>query len=74
VLVIDLSGLFVIVYDPNSNVDCRLLWVWDLPWCIRGDYNATFFPCEKFGEADFSLAMEEVLHFIFEQGLMNFPV
>lgn len=38
---------FIEVYGPNINSDRNLLWeemvgiyfLWDLPWCICGDFN-----------------------------------
>jgi hypothetical protein len=61
VLAISLSGLFASEFGPTSNVDRRLLWEWDLPWCIGSDFNVTHFPRERSGVAGFFPIMEEFL-------------
>ena len=73
---------FAGVYGPNGNSDRRWLWDklaslmswWNLPWCIRGDFNVIRFPSERFGGRRISSAMREFLDFIFERGLMDLPL
>jgi endonuclease/exonuclease/phosphatase family metal-dependent hydrolase len=72
---------FAGVYGTNSDMDRSLLWDelagilswWSLPWCIGGDFNATRFPSERSGEGN-RHAMRELSDFIFELGLMDFPL
>lgn len=72
---------FAGVYGPNSDSDRRLLWDelagilswWSLPWCIGGDFNVTRFPSERSGEGSLS-AMRDFSDFIFDQGLLDFPL
>jgi exonuclease III len=72
---------FAGVYGPNSDMDRSLLWDelagilswWSLPWCIGGDFNAARFPSERSGEGN-RPAMREFFDFIFELGLMDFPL
>jgi hypothetical protein len=58
--VVDLSvWAFAGVYGLNRERDRRLLWDelagilswWNLPWCIGGDFNVTWFPSERSGGA-----------------------
>jgi hypothetical protein len=46
---------------------------WEMPWCIRGDFNVIQYPCERSGDVQQSPAMLEFLEFIFDQGLMDIP-
>jgi exonuclease III len=72
---------FVGVYGPNSDMDRNLIWDelagilswWSLSWCIGGDFNAACFPSERSGEGN-RPAMREFFDFIFELGLMDFPL
>ena len=53
---------FTSVYGPNLNKRRRLMWEeltrliswWDLPWCLRGDFNIIRFPSKRLGAASFS--------------------
>lgn len=48
---------FASVYGPNTNSERRGMWdeldglcsLWNLPWCIRGDFNVTHFPSKQLG-------------------------
>jgi hypothetical protein len=70
------------VYGPNFDRDRRLLWdelaglhsCWNLPWCIRGDFNVTRFPSERSGAARLSSTMMEFSDFIYDQGLIELPL
>ena len=54
-----LEWAFAGVYGPNRDSHRRRLWeelagvmsLWDVPWCIRGDFNATLFQSERSGRA-----------------------
>ena len=50
---------FARVYGPNRDSYRRHLWeefagllcLWEVPWCIRGDFNITLFQSERLGGA-----------------------
>lgn len=54
---------FVGCYGPNMDSERRRLWeelvgiysLWDVPWCMGGDFNCTRFPMEEFSEFIFEL-------------------
>lgn len=55
---------FTRVYGLNSNRDRRLLWEvlsglcwWNVPWCVRGDFDVVWFPSERSGSVYFNTAM-----------------
>jgi exonuclease III len=53
------------VYGPNDDVERRILWeelaglrtVWEVPWCIGGDFNIVRFPSERSSESNISTGM-----------------
>jgi hypothetical protein len=51
-----------------------LLSIWDLPWCIGGDFNATIFHNERSGGAGYRRAASEFADFIGDHGLMDLPL
>jgi hypothetical protein len=73
---------FAGVYGPNNNSYRRFLWdelagmmsLWDLPWCIGGDFNATLFHSERSGGAGLRSAALDFADFISDQGLMDLPL
>jgi len=73
---------FVGVYGPNDDRDRRDLWVelaglmslWELPWCIGGDFNVVRFPSERSSGASYSATMEEFSDFIFMHNLVDLPL
>jgi hypothetical protein len=73
---------FAGVYGPNSNNFRRFMWeeltgllsIWDMPWCIGGDFNATIFHSERSGGAGIRRAATEFADFIADQGLMDLPL
>jgi hypothetical protein len=70
------------VYGPNDDRDRNDLWIelarlmslWELPWCIGGDFNEVRFPSERSSGAGYSAAMEEFSDFIFMQNLVDLPL
>jgi hypothetical protein len=73
---------FAGVYGPSRHNFRRLLWeelagllsIWDMPWCIGGDFNATIFQSERSGGAGLRQAAMEFADFIADQGLMDLPL
>lgn len=69
---------FAGVYGPSR----RLMWDeiarvytwWDMPWCIGGDFNVTWFPSERLGETWFDLAMADFSDFILDLELLDLPL
>lgn len=61
------------VYGPNDDNDRKRLWDklarlinwWEMPSCIRGDFNVFRYPGERSGDTRQSLAMMEFSEFIF---------
>jgi endonuclease/exonuclease/phosphatase family metal-dependent hydrolase len=72
---------FARVYCPNHANDRRFMWEelavimswWNVTWCIGGDFNVTYFPSERSGEACRS-AMANFSEFLHEQGLLDLPL
>jgi hypothetical protein len=70
------------VYGPNVDVERRDLWeelvglmsVWEVPWCIGGDFHIVRFPSERSNDSNYSTAMMEFSDFIAEQGLVDIPL
>jgi hypothetical protein len=70
---------FAGVYGPSRYNLRRFLWeelagllcIWDLPWCIGGDFNATIFLNERSGGAGAAL---DFVDFIADHGLMDLPL
>lgn len=65
---------FAGVYGPNLDRSRSLLWagicsIWDLPWCIGGDFNVTRFPSERSGGLGFNPPMVDFSNFISKQNL-----
>jgi hypothetical protein len=73
---------FAGVYGPNDDGDRRRLWdelaglrnIWEMPWCMGGDFNIVRSPSERGGEARSSQAIVEFSEFIFKQGLIDIPL
>ncbi|XP_041012226.1 exodeoxyribonuclease-like [Juglans microcarpa x Juglans regia] len=77
------ANLFKNVVDgPNSDSERRRLWeelagvhcLWDVPWCMGGDFNITRFPSARSGNSHISTAMEEFSEFMFDLDLMDLPL
>jgi exonuclease III len=70
------------VYGPNCNNFRRflreelagLMSLWDMPWCIGGDFNVTLFHSERSGGARLRRAVTDFVDFIADQGLMDLPL
>lgn len=60
------------VYGLNANLDGWLMWwgLWDVLWCIGGDFNVVRFPNEILGSGRLTLAMWDFSYFIMKQGLV----
>jgi hypothetical protein len=73
---------FAGVYGPNSNNFRRFMWeelaglmsLWDMPWCIGGNFNVTLFHSERSGGASMRSAVLDFADFITDQGLMDLPL
>ncbi|XP_022883784.1 uncharacterized protein LOC111400614 [Olea europaea var. sylvestris] len=74
--------MFIGVYGPNTNESRRGLWDelagmmawWNLPTCIRGDFNVVRFPIERSSGGRLTGAMEEFSDFIRENMLVDLPM
>lgn len=59
-------------YGPTIDKAKRLLWdelavlcsIWDMLWCIGGDFNIIHFPNERSGGSNYNLAMIDFSNFI----------
>jgi hypothetical protein len=73
---------FVGVYGPNRDNFRWHLWeelaglmsLWDMPWCIGGDFNVTLYHSERLGGARMRSAVIAFGDFTAEQGLMDLPL
>jgi hypothetical protein len=48
--------------------------MWELLWCIGGDFNVVRFSSERSGNSRQSPAMVDFSGIIFEQGIMDIPL
>ena len=73
---------FVGVYGSNRGNLRRLLWeelaglmsLWEMPWCIGGDFNVTLYHSEGSGGARTRRAVTAFTEFTADQGHMNLPL
>jgi hypothetical protein len=73
---------FAGVYGPNRDANRRQLWeelaglmcIWELPWCIGGDFNVTLFHNERSGGVRRRRAVAAFADFTAEMGLMDLPL
>jgi hypothetical protein len=70
------------VYGPNRDNLRWRLWeelaglisLWEVPWCIGGDFNVTLFLDERSRGAAHRSAVADFADFVAEQGLMDLPM
>jgi hypothetical protein len=73
---------FAGVYGPNRDNLRWRLWeelaglisIWEVPWCIGGDFNVTLFLDERSRSAAHRPAVAAFADFVVEQGLMDLPM
>jgi hypothetical protein len=73
---------FAGVYGPNRDHIRWRLWeelaglisIWEVPWCIGGDFNVTLFMDERQRGAAHRAAVADFADFVAEQGLMDLPM
>ena len=73
---------FAGVYGPIKDSNRRHLWeelawlmcLWEVPWCIGGDFNVTLFQNERSGGARRRRAVAAFADFVAEIGLMDIPL
>ena len=73
---------FARVYCPNRDALRRQLWeelaelmcLWEMPWCIGGDFSVTLFQNERSGGVQRRRAVAAFADFTVEMGLMDLPL
>jgi hypothetical protein len=73
---------FAGVSSPNDDNNRQFSWdelvgimsLWEMPWCIGGDFNAIRLPSERVGVTRYSTPMGEFSSFFSDQGLMDIPL
>jgi hypothetical protein len=73
---------FAGVYGPNRDAARRMMWeelagllcLWELPWCIGGDFNVTLFHNERSGGVRRRREVATFGDFTAEMGLMDLPL
>jgi endonuclease/exonuclease/phosphatase family metal-dependent hydrolase len=73
---------FTGVYGPNRDHVLRWLWeelagllsLWEVPWCIGGDFNVTLYFDERLRGDTHRFAVADFADFVVEQGLMDLPM
>ena len=63
---------FTGIYGPNLNRERQFMWeelaglisLWNLPWCLGGDFNIIHFPSERLGASRLSRCMYDFSDFI----------
>jgi hypothetical protein len=73
---------FAGVYGPNRDAARRMMWeelagllcLWELPWCIGGDFNVTLFHNERSGGRRRRREVATFADFTAEMGLMDLPL
>lgn len=48
--------------------------LWDLPWCIDGDFNITHFLSDRLGGYNFNSSMVDFFNVISKQDLLHIPL
>lgn len=73
---------FACIYGLNLDNIIRLLWeelarihnLWDLSWCIGGDFNVIKFPSERSEGSQMCLVMTKFSACIFNLNLVDLPL
>lgn len=76
-----LTGCFLLcisqIIRKRTNLLVKLkegINIWEVPWCVAGDFNAVHFPTERVGAYRLTLAMTEFSDYIGYTNLVYFPL
>lgn len=76
-----LTGCFLVcisqIIRKRTNLLVKLkegVNIWEVPWCVAGDFNAVHFPTERVGAYRLTLAMTEFSDYIGYTNLVYFPL
>lgn len=76
-----LTGCFLVcisqIIRKRTNLLVKLkegINIWEVPWCVAGDFNAVHFPTERVGAYRLTLAMTEFSDYIGYTNLVYFPL
>jgi hypothetical protein len=73
---------FAGVYGPNREHVRKRMWeelaglmyIWEVPWCLGGDFNVTLFFDERLRGNSYRHAVADFAEFVADQGLMDLPM
>jgi exonuclease III len=73
---------FAGVYGPNRIHVRKRMWedlaglmsIWDVPWCLGGDFNVTLYLDERLRGDSHRHAVADFAEFVADQGLMDLPM
>ncbi|XP_026420101.1 uncharacterized protein LOC113316085 [Papaver somniferum] len=74
--------LFSVVYGPCDTVERRNLWqelqlmrlIWNLPWCIGGDFNEVRLMSERQNCNSITRGMQDFRDFVNDEDLIDIPI